>query len=106
MIYVFQWNFSFRNNVNVECPTCHAPLLGTLGLRNHIRKKADCLWKKLSSPKEIEKEILAEVRRQRKRTLYHLKHQRKETGRKRVRYEASKETQDPADDTFAKKDVI
>ena len=55
------------------------------------------MWKDLSSPREIEKEVLKEVKRQRDRTRYR-KRQQIERDRKRVESEAAKEMQDSAGD--------
>ena len=68
----------------VECPTCHAPLPGTIGLRHHIRMNPDCMWKEIRSPKEIEKEILNEVRRQRDRMVYKRGSQKKKDASKEI----------------------
>ena len=54
----------------IHCPTCHAPLLGTKQLKQHVEMNLTCKWMKTSSPEEMAKEIQKEVKRQRSRMAY------------------------------------
>ena len=54
----------------IHCPTCHAPLLGTKQLKQHVEMNLTCKWIKTSSPEEMVKEIQKEVKRQRSRMAY------------------------------------
>ena len=54
----------------IECPTCHAPLLNSNELKQHIWKNPACKWIKTRNPKEIEGEVKKEVKRQKERMAY------------------------------------
>ena len=84
--------FSSEKNA-IECPTCHLPLKGTKELRKHVRLNPGCLWIKTSSPKEIEKELKKEVKRQKGRIYNNNDPVRKEKERKRAKqyYDDNKE---------------
>ena len=84
--------FSSEKNA-IECPTCNLPLKGTKELREHVKFNPGCLWIKTSSPKEIEKELKKEVKRQKGRIYNNNDPVRKEKERKRAKqyYDDNKE---------------